>query len=133
MLPLKSFIWRDWRSQESNNFTECLSIKWRKPGTVFCRDNQGLLLHSGSYLHCKLIFSQQESGETVSDLERILGPWLHRADDDIPKLNNEKFVDQMKIINLQNQLIEKQKEQLSVVKTTVATEMKSYSSAVLKS
>ena len=60
-------------------------------------------------------------------------PWLQRADDDIQKLNNEKLVDQTKIIDLQNQLIEKQEEQLSAVKTTVATEMKSYSSAVMKS
>ena len=48
-------------------------------------------------------------------------------------MNNEKLVDQTKIIDLQNQLIEKQEEQLSAVKTTGATQMKTYTSAVMKS
>ena len=46
---------------------------------------------------------------------------------------NEKLVDQTKIIDLQNQLIEKQEEKLSAAKKTVVTEMKLYSSAGLKS
>ena len=60
-------------------------------------------------------------------------PWPQRANDDIQKLNNVKLVDQTKIIDLQNQLIEKQEEKISASNKTMATEMKSYSSAVLKS
>ena len=47
----------------------------------------------------------------------------------LEKLKDEKIVDQDKIIQLQNQFIEK-KEELNVVKETVSCELKSYSSVL---
>ena len=48
----------------------------------------------------------------------------------LEKLKDEKITDQSKIIELQNKLIEKKDEELSVVKDTVSTELKSYSSVL---
>ena len=51
----------------------------------------------------------------------------------LEKLKNEKISDQEKIIELQNKLIEKKDEELNVVKNTVSTELKSYSSVLRES
>ena len=51
----------------------------------------------------------------------------------LEKLKNEKISDQEKIIELQNKLIEKKDEELIVVKDTVSTELKSYSSVLRES
>ncbi len=51
----------------------------------------------------------------------------------IELLQEEKIKDQAAIINLQNKLIEKREEEISAMKTTVESEMKTYSSAVTKS
>ena len=48
----------------------------------------------------------------------------------LEKLKDEKITDQSKIIELQNKLIEKKDEELNVVKDTVSTELKSYSSVL---
>ena len=48
----------------------------------------------------------------------------------LEKLKDEKIVDQDKIIQLQNQFIEKKEEELNVVKETVSCELKSYSSVL---
>ena len=48
----------------------------------------------------------------------------------LEKLKDEKIADQAKIIELQNQVIEKKDEQLGDVKDTVSTELKLYSSVL---
>ena len=48
------------------------------------------------------------------------------------KLKDGKISDQETIIKLQDKLIEKREEEISSVKSTVKTELKSYSSAVSK-
>ena len=53
--------------------------------------------------------------------------------DRVEKLQEEKIVDQDTIIKLQARLIEKKDEEMSLVKTTVQSEMKSYSSVLSKS
>ena len=63
-------------------------------------------------------------------------PLLERGvalQEDVEKLQEEKINDQQTIIQLQGKLIEKKDEELSLVKTTVQAEMKTYSSAVSKS
>lgn len=51
----------------------------------------------------------------------------------IQQLQSEKIRDQEKIIQLQNQLIENKDEEIKVVKETVVSELKSYSSVVQES
>ena len=51
----------------------------------------------------------------------------------LEKLKDEKITDQAKIIQLQNQVIEKKDEELMVVKDTVSSELKSYSSVLRES
>ena len=51
----------------------------------------------------------------------------------LDQLKSEKIRDQEKIIQLQNQLIEKKEEEIKVVKDTVVSELKSYSSVVQES
>ena len=51
----------------------------------------------------------------------------------IEQLKSEKIRDQEKIIQLQNQLIEKKDDEIKVVKDTVVSELKSYSSVVKES
>ena len=51
----------------------------------------------------------------------------------IEQLKSQKIHDQEKIIQLQNQLIEKKEEEIKVVKDTVVSELKSYSSVVQES
>ena len=53
--------------------------------------------------------------------------------EDVEKLQKEKMKNQQTIIQLQGNLIEKKDQELSLVKTTVQAEMKSYSSVVSKS
>ena len=48
----------------------------------------------------------------------------------IEQLKNDKIRDQEQIIQLQNKLIEKKDEEIKVVKDTVVSELKSYSSVV---
>ena len=48
-------------------------------------------------------------------------------------LKDEKVTDQSKIIELQNKLMKKKDEELYVVKDTVSTELKSYSSVLRES
>ena len=51
----------------------------------------------------------------------------------LEKLKDEKITDQDKIIELQNKLIKKKDEELNVVKNTVSSELKSYSSVLRES
>ena len=51
----------------------------------------------------------------------------------LEKLKDEKITDQAKIIQLQNQVIEKKNEELKVVKETVSSELKTYSSVLRES
>ena len=51
----------------------------------------------------------------------------------LEKLKDEKITDQEKIIELQNQVIEKKDAELNVVKDTVSSELKSYSSVLRES
>ena len=51
----------------------------------------------------------------------------------IEQLKNDKIRDQEQIIQLQNKLIEKKDEEIKVVKDTVVSELKSYSSVVQES
>ncbi len=53
--------------------------------------------------------------------------------DDLSELKNEKIVDQRKIIELQDKLIEKKDEELTAVQSVVKSELKSYSSVLEKS
>jgi hypothetical protein len=101
-----------------------------------CNSNDHIYIAS-RYFKNKKGITKEKLGEWLETVCHLLDefclPWLQRADDDIQTLNCEKLADQRKVIDLQNQLIVKQEEQLSAVKTTVATEMKTYSAAVSKS
>jgi len=101
-----------------------------------CNANDHIYIAS-RYFKNKKGITKEKLGEWLETVCHLLDefclPWLQRADDDIQTLNCEKLADQRKVIDLQNQLIVKQEEQLSAVKTTVTTEMKTYSAAVSKS
>ena len=63
-------------------------------------------------------------------------PLLEKAAEmqsDYQKLKDEKIKDQETIIHLQNQLVEKKDEEINSMKSTVQTELKSYSSALSQS
>ena len=66
-------------------------------------------------------------------LDQFCLPSLQNAATIVDSLRTEKSSDQQRIIDLQNQVINKQEEQLNSVKRTVETEMKTYSAAVTKS
>ena len=51
----------------------------------------------------------------------------------LEKLKDDKIAEQLKIIELQNKLIENMDEELDVVKNTVFSELKSYSSVLRES
>ena len=76
----------------------------------------------------------------VETLNRILDghvvPLLEIAvemQSEYQKLKDEKIKDQEMIIHLQNQLVEKKDEEINSMKSTVQTELKSYSSALSQS
>ena len=86
------------------------------------------------YLHNKKSITREKLGmwlETVCYLlDGFCLPWLGKADDDIQTLNCEKIADQREVVDLQKKLITKQEEQLSAVKTTVATELSAVKTTV---
>ena len=99
--------------------------------------------HNPAHLSAKSLNSPKIKKEQLSEwlysafylLHRCSVPLMDQALNQtvqIEKLKSEKIEDQNKIIQLQNQLIEKRDEELNVVKKTVAIELKSYSSAFLQ-
>ena len=96
------------------------------------------------YLTAKRSITKEKLSEWVETVSHILDmfclPWLQKAAPLAEEVRNLKSENQAlktenssyqkRIISLQNQLIEKQEEQLNSVKSTVETELKTYSAAV---
>ena len=70
---------------------------------------------------------------TIYILDKCSTPLLSYAARDVKTLKDEKIDDQKKIIELQDKLINKKEEELQSMKTTVKSELQSYSSALQKS
>ena len=70
---------------------------------------------------------------TIYILDRCSIPLLSYAARDVKILKDEKIDDQKKVIELQDKLLGKKEEELQSMKTTVQSELQSYSSVLQKS
>ena len=97
------------------------------------------ILISSAFLNCREIKREQLAEWLYTAfylLDRCSLPLMGLAakqNGQLKKLKDEKITDQSKMIELQNKLIKKKNEELNVVKDTVSTKLKSYSSVLRES